>query len=151
MSARALPLNAATRPIVKRWIDESPDGYLAPRPSAPKKRRVQEEKYHAMIGDIAKQVDLVGERRDVEDAKRLLIDAFARVMAANGTPLRQQGRIIPSLDGSGFVQLGIQSRRFTVSEASEFIEYLYAFGAEHGVVWSETVEVPGWVRDRVPA
>ena len=142
--------NQSIKENAKRAIDRAPYG-ITVLIEEQKKSRMAEMKYHAMIGDIAKQVDLIGERRDVEDAKRLLIDAFARVMAANGTPLRHQSRIIPSLDGSGFVQLGIQSRRFTVSEASEFIEYLYSFGDEHGVVWSETVEVPGWVLDRVPA
>jgi len=74
-----------------------------------------------------------------EDWKRLLIDAFARIKAAEGNPLKGYGRILPSLDGTGFVQLGVQSRDFRKSEASEFIEYLYAFGADHEpeVIWSE--------------
>src|SRR5690606_32501596 len=75
----------------------APDGWFA-RFDAPKKSRDQEEKYHAMIGDIAKQVDLNGQRWGVDDAKRLLVDAFARVMAASGTPLRQSSKIVPSLD-----------------------------------------------------
>ena len=147
----AIILSASTRPRAHRAIDEARDGYLFTPPSEPKKKRIQEEKYHAMIGDIAKQVDLIGERRDREDAKRLLIDAFSRVMAASGTPLKQSSRIVPSLDGSGFVQLGIQSRHFLVSEASEFIEYLYAFGSNHNVIWSEKVDVPGWYRERKAA
>ncbi|NYT67951.1 recombination protein NinB [Pusillimonas noertemannii] len=126
----------AARRNAAQFCMTAPEGWFA-RFDAPKKSRDQEEKYHAMIGDIARQVDLLGERRDVEDAKRLLIDAFSRVMTAAGTPLRQRSRIVPSLDGSGFVQLGVQSRRFLVGEASEFIEYLYAFGTEHSVRWSE--------------
>lgn len=118
----------------------APEGWIA-KFDAPKKSRDQEEKYHAMIADIARQVELNGQRWGVEDAKRLLVDAFARVMAANGTPLKQSSRIVPSLDGSGFVQLGVQTRRFRVSEASEFIEYLYAFGTEHNVRWSEKSRV----------
>lgn len=114
----------------------APENWIA-RFDAPKKSRDQEEKYHAMIADIGRQVDLNGQRWGVEDAKRLLVDAFARVMAASGTPLKQSSRIVPSLDGSGFVQLGIQTRSFRVAEASEFIEYLYAFGSEHNVRWSE--------------
>lgn len=126
----------AARRNAAQFCMVAPEGWLA-RFDAPNKSRDQEEKYHAMIGDIARQVDLIGERRNRDDAKRLLIDAFARVMAASGTPLRQSSRIIPSLDGSGFVQLGIQSRKFLVREASEFIEYLYAFGTEHDVAWSK--------------
>lgn len=131
--------HGAARRHAAQFAMTAPDGWVASF-GEQRKKRIQEEKYHAMIGDIARQVDLIGERRDKDDAKRLLIDAFARVMAAAGTPLRQSSRILPSLDGSGFVQMGIQSRKFSVKEASEFIEYLYAFGAEYGVVWSDRTE-----------
>lgn len=114
----------------------APDGYMAVI-DEPSKKRIQEEKYHAMIGDIAAQVEMLGEKWGDEDAKRILIDAFARVMKAAGTPLKQSGRIVPSLDGTGVVQLGIQSRKFKVMEAAQFIEYLYAFGAENNVIWTE--------------
>lgn len=93
-------------------------------------------KMHAMLGDIAKQCEFMGQKWDIEDWKRILVDAFARVMKSQGTPLNQGGRIIPALDGDGFVQLGIQTRKFRVKEASEFIEYLNAFGAEKGVRFS---------------
>lgn len=136
--------NVARQNAIKA-IQDAPDGYLC-EIKPPTKKRIQESKYHAMIGDIAKQVDLLGCKRSAEDAKRLLIDAFARVMREAGTPLRQEGKILPSLDGSGFVQLGIQSRKFSVKEASEFIEHLYAYGSEHGVIWSERVDLPEWVR-----
>ena len=105
------------------WIDE------------PKKKRIQEEKYHAMIGDIAKQIEHAGRKWDAESMKRLLVDDFAEEMRLAGTPLRHDGSVTPSLDGSRIVQLGIQTRRFTIREASAFIEYLNAQGALHGVVW----------------
>lgn len=138
-------VNEAVRRNARQAVVNAPEGMICEIKPATKKR-IQEEKYHAMIGDIAKQVELVGAKRDKEDAKRLLIDAFARVMREAGTPLKQEGRILPSLDGSGFVQLGIQSRHFYVKEAAEFIEYLYAFGAEHGVRWSEEFDLPEWAR-----
>ena len=102
----------------------------------PVRKSEQNAKLHAMLGDIAKQCDFMGQKWDAEDWKRILVDAFARVMKSQGTPLSQGGRIIPALDGDGFVQLGIQTRKFRVKEASEFIEYLHAFGAEKGVRWS---------------
>lgn len=105
--------------------------------SKPKKTREQEAKYHAQIGDIAKQCEFMGKRWSEEDWKRLLIDGFARVKAAEGEPLNDWGRVVPSLDGSGFVQLGVQSRGFEKEVASEFIEHLYAYGAENGVDWSD--------------
>jgi hypothetical protein len=95
-------------------------------------------KYHAMIDDIAKQVPLLGRRWDSEDMKRLLVDQFARDMKAAGTPLHSGGHVVPSIDGTGIVQLGVQTRGFRKAEASAFIEWLYAFGAENDVRWTET-------------
>ena len=103
----------------------------------PTKTRDQEMKYHAMIGDIADQCVFLGMKRDAETWKRLLVDAFAKVKAAEGDPLPGYGQILPSLDGMGVVQLGPQTRRFKIKHGSEFIEHLYAFGAEGGVVWTD--------------
>jgi hypothetical protein len=91
-----------------------------------------------MIGDIAAQVKLLGRQWDREDMKRLLVDQFVRDMQNAGTPLRNSGHVVPSIDGTGIVQLGVQTRSFLKAEASAFIEYLFAFGAENDVVWSET-------------
>jgi hypothetical protein len=35
------------------------------------------------------------------------------------------------------VQVEVLTRDFTVKQASQFIEYLYAYGAESGVTWTE--------------
>ena len=120
-------------------IAESPDGHEV-RISEPKKSRDQEEKYHAIIGDIEKSklFKFLG-RNDwsEEDIKRLLVESFAQEMIANGTPLSQSGRVVPSLDMQRTVQLGIQTRRFKKAEAAQFIEYLYSYGAQIGVEFDE--------------
>jgi len=46
----------------------------------------------------------------------------------------------PNLDGSGVVCIGYKSSRLSKAEMSEMIESIYAFGAEHGVIWSEPAE-----------
>lgn len=118
--------------------------YLAEQPlgnvvtfSEPTKKRIQEEKYHCQIEDIAKQSEYAGKRWDNDDMKRILIDEFADEMRNAGTPLHHDGRLIPSENGRRVIQLGIQSRDFYVKEASAFIEWLYAWGADRGVEWSE--------------
>lgn len=116
---------------------DAPDGWMVVV-SEPAKKRVQEEKYHAMIGDIARQVEHIGRKWDADDMKRLLIDEFADEMRAAGTPLHNDGRVVPSFDGRRIVQLGVQSRDFYVKEAAAFIEFLYAFGAARDVQWSES-------------
>lgn len=126
------------RSRAKLAVMDAPEGYFV-TVSEPTKSRDQEARYHAMFSDVARSCQFMGEKRDAETWKRLLVDAFARVKAAEGDPIKGQGQIIPSLDGSGFVQLGIQTRRLSKKHASEFIEYLYAWGSEQGVRWSEFV------------
>lgn len=110
----------------------------------PTKKRIQEEKYHAMIGDIAAQSTYAGRRWGREDMKRILVDEFADAMRQIGKPLHMDGagRLIPSEDGRRVIQLGIQTRDFWVSEAAAFIEFLYAWGNDRRVRWTEPDEVP---------
>lgn len=124
------------RQLAARFCMEAPDLWTATF-KEPAKSREQEEKYHAQIGDIAAQCEFMGKKWSEEEWKRILIDAFARIKAAEGDPLKGWGRIVPSLDGTGFVQLGIQSRGFSKRIGSEFIEHLYAYGTENGVQWSD--------------
>ena len=104
------------------------------------KTRDQEEKYHSMIGEISAQVG--GVLQDREEAKRLLVSAFRidtikdpdfkDLWAKFGDAMRMK----EGLRGEP-VLLGIQTRHFPVKLASAFIEWLYAFGAEHDVVFTE--------------
>jgi hypothetical protein len=95
------------------------------------KTREQELKYHAMIGEIAKQAQHLGAKWDSESWKRLLVDQFCK---DNGL---KTGAVIPNLAGDGIVQLGMQTRNFTKEQASEFVEWLHAWGAEHGVTYEQ--------------
>jgi hypothetical protein len=95
---------------------------------AANKSRDQEEKYHAMIGEIAQQAQHLGSKWDAESWKRLLVDQFCKDIGL------KTGVVIPNLSGDGIVQLGYQTRKFTKEQASQFVEWLYAWSAEHGVL-----------------
>lgn len=99
--------------------------------------RDAQEKYHAMIGAIAAQVG--GDLADPADAKRILISAFhidTRRELADDWAKFGDLRMGRGLRGE-VVILGVQSREFTRRLASAFIDWLYAFGAEVGVVYLE--------------
>jgi hypothetical protein len=64
------------------------------------KSREQEKHYHAIIGRIAREAEHLGAKWSANDWKRFLVDQFAR-----DNPKGASGRIVPSLDGSGIVQL----------------------------------------------
>jgi hypothetical protein len=123
-------------------VQSAPDGWMV-QVSEPAKKREQEEKYHAMVGDIAKQCDYNGRKLDSESWKRLLVEAFVFILREEARGQNKpdpfpSGRLLPSLDGMRIVQVEVLTRNFKVSQASQFIEYLAAFGAEKGVHWSET-------------
>lgn len=95
------------------------------------KSRDQEKKYYAMIGEIATQASHLGAKWDAEDWKRLLVDLFAKETGLQG------GKIIPSLDSTGIVQLGLQTRNFTKEQAAEFITFLESWGATNGIIFKD--------------
>ena len=78
---------------------------------------------HSLISKIAKQATHAGSQWDAEDWKRLLLAQWSKEM----------GKIVPALDGEGIVQLGLQSRRLSKSEAVEFVEFIYAWASQSGI------------------
>ena len=95
------------------------------------KSREQEEKYHAIIGDIAKQAQHMGSKWDAETWKRLLCDKFVREIGLSS-------QIMANLDNDGLIQLGFQTRKFTKEQASEFVEFLLAWCANNGIELNDT-------------
>ena len=96
--------------------------------------------FHSLIGQIAQQMgERVPDLADAEDAKRILISAF-RIDTRNDSDLAGEWakfgdvRMGRGLRGE-VVLMGIQSRDFTIKLARAFIEWLYALGAELGVVF----------------
>lgn len=107
-----------------------------------RKSREQEQKYHAMFTDIARQWSPHGKKRDSETIKRLCVDQFWRD-TKDDPDLKEfweemgELEMLPSLDGSGVVAIGWQTHRFPKKLASALVEWLYALGAEVGIVWSD--------------
>src|SRR5574340_414198 len=71
--------NETSRRLAAARCMEAPDEFICII-DEPKKSREQEEKYHAMIADIAKCCTFMGREWHKDDWKRMLIDAFVRVM-----------------------------------------------------------------------
>lgn len=106
------------------------------RPVKSRRTLIQNAKMWAMLGDVARQVEWpvngVMQYLDAEDWKALITAAT-----------RQEIRMAAGLSG-GVVMLGVSTRKMTVAEMADVIEYLYAFGAEKGVTWGKQAqqEVP---------
>jgi hypothetical protein len=96
----------------------------------PKRSNDQNGKMHAMLGDIANQLTHYGQQLDVEDWKRVFMDELDR-------DHRQEARVARGLYGAGIVPLGRSTADLDISEFSDLITLIYAFGDQHQVVWSE--------------
>lgn len=119
----------------------APDGHKVVI-SEPGKTRDQECLYHAQLNDIAKQWEFCGRLWDLEDMKRLCIDQFRRD-TKDDPELKDAWAsmgvidMAPSIDKTGVVALGVQSRKFPKVLASAFVEWLFSLGAEVGVKFSD--------------
>ncbi len=85
----------------------------------------QNSKLHAMLGEVAKQVEWHGQFLDLDDWK----DMF--------TASLRHARVVPGIDKGTYVPLGMHTSTLTIEEMSNLIELIYAFGAERGVVFKE--------------
>jgi hypothetical protein len=125
---QALALMRSLWPKIKDALNAGRQLTLEINPAS--KSRPQEEKYHAIIGEIAKQAQHMGAKWDAETWKRLLVDKYCREIGLNS-------QIMANLDNNAIIQLGIQTRKFTKEQASEFVEFLLAWSAENGVTINE--------------
>jgi len=120
------------------------EGNVSVTVKAQTKSRDVEKKYHAMIADIAKSVTFYGKTKySAEVWKSLLVEQFANDRAAMGEPLRHPARKITSMDGHRVITVRPSTTQFGKKEASDFVEFLYAQGAEMSVTWSDP-EIASW-------
>jgi len=90
---------------------------------------------HAMLGEIAAQVEWAGAKRDAEVWKRLLVAAWCRAR-------REQVELLPALDGHGVDIVFRRTSQLTRGECAELCDFIGAWCAEHGV---ELREARQWV------
>jgi hypothetical protein len=108
-----------------RWISQAPTGTRVTFKES-KRSTDQNSKLWAGLTDIATQVLWHGDRLTPDDWKLIFLDGLNREM-----------RNVPSLDGSGIVNLGRSSSNLSKSEFSDLLELIQMFGAEHGVVFHD--------------
>ena len=94
----------------------------------PEKRSdAQNRLLHACLGEISKQVEWAGCKRDVDTWKRLLTAAWLR---ARGEPIE----MLPALDGNGVDIVFRKTSQLTKAECAELSEFVMAWAAERGIV-----------------
>lgn len=115
----------ADRQRVAQWAQQAPFGTRIEFKAA-KRTLPQNDRMWAMLTDVAQQLPWHGVKLRPDDWKLIFLDALKREL-----------RMVPNLDGTGFVNLGRSSSDLTKDEMSELMELIAAFGANHGVVFHD--------------
>jgi hypothetical protein len=88
----------------------------------------QNARMWAMLTDVSRQVEWYGKRLTPEDWKHVFSSSLRKL------------DVVPNIEGTGFVALGLSTSRMTKGEMSDLMELISAFGAERGVAWSDPAE-----------
>lgn len=101
----------------------------------------QNRNFWGAFTDIAEQLSWHGMQLSPAQWRLLLIDGFKGEMS-----------LVPNIAGTGMINVGSRTSDLSREEASEFIEFVLAFGAQHGVVFTEpSTEGRGAAEEAAPA
>jgi len=118
----------ATRQRAATWCLNAPAGCRVEFKEA-KRTTDQNSIMWASLTEIARQVEWHGLKLSADDWKLLLMAG-----------LNQEMRLVPNIEGNGFVNLGRSSSDLSKAEMGDLIELIFAFGARHGVVFHDQRE-----------
>jgi hypothetical protein len=118
----------ADRAKASNWIAKAPAGTRVEF-KAPKRTLPQNDRLHAMLTELADQLVWHGQKLSVDDWKLVFMDGLNREL-----------RIVPNLDGNGFVNLGRSTSKLGKDEFSELIELVSSFAAKHDVKFSDDAQ-----------
>ena len=122
MSRYSFVLNsAADRARAMKVVAAAPAGTRV-EVKASKRTLPQNNLMWSMLTDIAQQVPWHGVRLRPDDYKYLFLDA-----------LKRERRMMPNLEGDGFVDLGRSSSDLSKEEMSDMVALIQMFAAKHGV------------------
>ena len=124
MSRASITLsNKQLRQQAANWCWSAPDGARITFQDA-KRTNAQNDLMWDLLTDVAKQLPWHGQRLTADDYKLLFLAA-----------LNTEMRLVPNLDGTGFVPLGRSSSKLSVAEMRDLIELILAFGAQHNLTF----------------
>lgn len=122
MSRATLILDSkARREQAARWCMNAPAGTRLTFAEA-KRTTDQNALMWASLTEIARQVPWHGLKLSADDWKLIFMAS-----------LNQEMRLVPNIDGTGFVNLGRSSSSLSKAEMGDLIDLIHAFGAKHDV------------------
>lgn len=117
--------NDAVRSRAAHWVSIAPLGTRIEFKAA-KRTIPQNARMWAMLTEIAQQVDWHGLKLTADDWKLIFMAS-----------LNQEMRLVPNLEGTGFVNLGRSSSDLSKAEMGDLMTLIEAFGAQRGVAFQD--------------
>lgn len=121
-------VHAEARRRAVEAVQRAPDGMVV-RISPATRSLEQSAKFHAICGDLAKQLPYAGKARTLEQWKLLLVSAHA-------VATKEPTEVVPGLEGE-FLNLRESTAAMSVARMSSLIEYSVAFAVQSGVRLSD--------------
>ena len=118
-------VSPAIRQKAAYWASKLPDGTRVDF-KEPKRSLEQNSRMWAMLTDVATQLPWHGIKLSADDWKLIFLDSLKREL-----------RMVPNLDGNGFVNLGRSSSDLSKAEMTDLITLVEMFGAKHGVIFHD--------------
>lgn len=116
--------HATARQLAADFCFVAPEGWVVTF-SEPTRTLDQNAMLWPLLEAIAKQIPWHGVSLTAEEYKDLLSAGLVK------------SKVVPNIDGNGFVILGQRTSKMNKKDFADLLELVLAFGAEHGVVWSE--------------
>jgi hypothetical protein len=118
-------IDPARRAYARALIGDAPDGWVVTI-KEPTRSLDQNARMWAMLTDISQQCTIDGKHYTPDEWKIMVMHACG-----------WENQFLPGIgDGRPF-PAGFSSSRLTIRQMTTLIDWMHAYGAEHGVVWSE--------------
>jgi hypothetical protein len=105
-------------------VRDAPEGFIV-RITPPTRSLEQNALLWAKLTAVSEQVNWYGKALTPDDWK----DVFSASL--------RKARVVPTIDGDGFVPLGMRTSQMTKAEFGALLDLIDAFSAERGVIFTE--------------
>ncbi len=112
--------HAVARSNAIKAVQDAPEGYVVTI-SEPTRSLEQNAAMWATLSEISEKVEWHGRFLSPEDWKHIFTSSLKKLT------------VVPNLDGTGFVALGLSTSKMTKGELSDLLELMNAFAAERGL------------------
>jgi hypothetical protein len=123
MSRHVITLRSETdRAKVLNWLHRAPWGHRI-EVKEPRRSDEQNDRFWAMLGDIARQATINGKRYEPDQWKCVFMKAMGK-----------EAQFLPTLDGNSFFPTGFRSSDLSVREMSDLQTFMEAWAAENNII-----------------